>query len=250
MDDQRKLVVANWKMNGSLSSNEQLLKALRFSSSFSNEQVIVCPPSPYLFQVSQIRKSGDVRFSVGAQDVSAYSHGAYTGDVSASMLQDFEVSHVIVGHSERRALQHETSTLVAAKFDRCLEIGLTPIVCIGETLDQRESDETNSILRAQLIPVLEMANRYTDASFLIAYEPVWAIGTGRTALPDQVAEVHAFIRETLVGFSRTKVLYGGSVKPENAVVLASIDGVDGFLVGGASLQAGAFSEIVDITLSL
>ncbi len=239
----RSLVVANWKMNGSLSDNRQLLEAfLERWQGIHQVEVGICPSSVYLLQVSQLLSPSNVE--LGAQDVSQADSGAYTGENSAAMLADVGCRFAIVGHSERREYHAETDELVAQKFLAAQAKGLTPILCIGETLAQREADETLLVIGEQLKVVVDKVGRDALAKAVIAYEPVWAIGTGLTASPEQAQEVHAFIREQLGDTgAAVRVLYGGSVKAANASELFSQPDIDGALVGGASLKCDEFYSI-------
>lgn len=239
-----KLVVGNWKMHGSLAVNRELLRGVVAGvSSVGGADVAVCVPFPYLAQAQQMLAATPVRW--GAQNLSEHAAGAFTGEVSAAMLADFGCRFVIVGHSERRALYGESDAVVAAKFVAAQAAGLTPILCVGETLAQREAGETLQVVQRQLEAVLAVA---TLESAVVAYEPVWAIGTGRTATPDEAQEVHAAIRARVAACdaalaSRLPVLYGGSVKAQNAGKLFAQADIDGGLVGGASLVADEFLAI-------
>jgi len=239
----RSLVVANWKMNGSLAANRQLLEAF-FSrwQGVHQAEVAVCPPSVYLAQVGQLLSSSNVE--LGAQDVSSHDSGAFTGESSALMLAELNCKFVLVGHSERREYHAETNKLIAEKFVAAQAQGLTPILCVGETLEQRDADETLLTIGEQLKAVIDIAGRDAMTRAVVAYEPVWAIGTGLTATPLQAQEVHQYIREQL-GYAgeAVRVLYGGSVKPNNAAELFSQADIDGALVGGASLSAEDFYSI-------
>ena len=244
----RKLIAANWKMNGSLAANRALLDALRagLGSEAPNSTVCtvaLCVPAPYLAQ-AQAALAGSA-MQLGAQDVSAHEAGAYTGEVSAAMLVDFAVRYCIVGHSERRQYHGETDAAVAAKAARLLAAGLTPIVCVGETLAQREAGETEAVVRAQLGAVTDALGARTG-EIAVAYEPVWAIGTGRTATPEQARAVHAALHEQLqrAGAASVPVLYGGSMNAQNARELLAQPGIDGGLIGGASLKAADFLQII------
>jgi triosephosphate isomerase len=239
----RRLVLGNWKMNGSLAANARLLADVRAGAAQAGQcEIGVCVPFPYLAQAAQALDGGPV--SWGAQDVSAHASGAYTGEVSAAMLTDFRCRWVLVGHSERRAMHGETDQLVAEKARAALAAGLTPVACVGETLEQRESGQTLAVIERQLAPLLALG-RDDVARMVLAYEPVWAIGTGRTASPEQAQEVHAAIRQALVdlGAPDVRVLYGGSVKAANAASLFAMPDIDGGLVGGASLAADEFLRI-------
>ncbi len=241
----RKMVAGNWKMHGSLSTNKALLDAL-VDAPVPACDVVVCVPSPYLAQAQSVLSGRPI--SLGAQDCSAHDQGAYTGEVSVGMLRDFACGYVIVGHSERRAYHAESDAVVAIKAQRALDAGIVPIVCVGETLEQRERGETEVVIGAQLDAVLQRLGHQLH-QIILAYEPVWAIGTGRTASPAQAQEVHAFIRQRAIrqhaGASHTRLLYGGSVKPDNAAELFAQPDIDGGMIGGASLKVADFLAILD-----
>jgi triosephosphate isomerase len=239
-----KLVVGNWKMNGSRAANASLLAGIVAGLDNANATCAVCVPAPYLQQCADTLAGGKLAW--GAQDVSVHASGAYTGEVAASMLLDFGCSYVIVGHSERRAYHGETDQVVAQKTLAALNAGLTPIVCVGETLEQREAGQTNVVVDRQLSAVLELLDVDAAARIVVAYEPVWAIGTGRTATPELAQEAHEFVKT----IADVPVLYGGSVKPENAGELLSMPAVDGALVGGASLEPDSFLAICQAAASL
>lgn len=242
-----KLVAGNWKMLGSLTENEALLTALRSGlAGAKSHDIAVCVPFPYLAQVERLL-AGD-RIAWGAQDVSEFSKGAYTGEVSASMLLGFGCRYVIVGHSERRSMHGEDSRLVARKMRAAQSAGITPIVCVGETLAERESGATETIVGSQLDAVIAELGIEALAKAVVAYEPVWAIGTGKTATPVQAQDVHAFVRAAVARRDRAiadgvLILYGGSVKANNARDLFAMPDIDGGLVGGASLDAKEFFAI-------
>ncbi|MGB5354674.1 MAG: triose-phosphate isomerase [Woeseia sp.] len=243
----RYLVAGNWKMHGSRAANAALVRGLRdgFGGSDSVE-MLVCPPFPYLADVAAELEGSQIR--VGAQNVSEHESGAFTGECSASMLSDVGCDYVLVGHSERRALMGETSAVVAAKFVAALSKGLRPILCVGETLEEREAGHTESVIDEQLDAVLQAAGVSTFADAVVAYEPVWAIGTGKTASPQQAEDVHAHIRARVAGHDRQvadqlQILYGGSVKGDNAEGLFAMADIDGGLIGGASLKAQDFLAI-------
>lgn len=244
----RKILVAgNWKMHGSRAANAALLRDLRSGFTASGTvDMLVCPPFPYLADaVAELEGSG---IAVGAQNVSEHEGGAYTGETAASMLSDIGCDYVIVGHSERRALMGESSDVVAAKFLAALSKGLRPILCVGETLEEREAGSTEAVVDEQLDAVLNAAGVSTFAEAVVAYEPVWAIGTGKTASPQQAEDVHAHIRARIAGHDReiadrVQILYGGSVKGDNAAGLFAMADIDGGLVGGASLKADDFLAI-------
>lgn len=239
----KRLVMGNWKMNGSLAGNDMLLAGLRASSVGADGcDIAVCVPYPYLAQVGQALQGSAV--SYGAQDLSQHQAGAYTGDVSAAMLADLGCQWVLVGHSERRTHHGETDQLVADKAQAALAAGITPVVCIGETLAEQEAGHTLGVVARQLAPVLALGQQAVT-SMVFAYEPVWAIGTGRTATPDQAQAVHHAVRASLagVGAGQARILYGGSVNATNAASLFSMPDIDGALVGGASLVASEFLHI-------
>lgn len=238
----RRTVVGNWKMHGGLAANAALLAALRARLSQAPCEVGVCVPFPYLAQAREALQGSAVAW--GAQDASAHPRGAYTGEVSATMIAEFGARWAIVGHSERRSLHGESSATVAAKAQAVIAAGLTPIVCVGETLEEREAGRTEAVVAAQLDACIERLGAPALAAAVIAYEPVWAIGTGRSATAEQAQAVHAYIRERLgeSGAAAT-VLYGGSVKPANARELFAMPDIDGGLIGGASLSVEEFEPI-------
>jgi triosephosphate isomerase len=253
MTSRRKpLVLGNWKMHGSIDMAERLLAALaRGAAECSGVGLGVCPPYPYLgLAAARLARSA---VGWGAQDLSAHVQGAYTGEVSGSMLKDLGCTWVLVGHSERRSLHGESDDAVAAKVERALEVGITPVICVGESLSERQSNATEAVVARQIdavLPVLTRAERAGDTpcTVVVAYEPVWAIGTGLTATPEQAQQVHAFIRNRLSAgglgsAARLPILYGGSVKPGNAAELFTQPDVDGGLIGGASLVADDFLSI-------
>lgn len=241
-------------MNGSLAENAALLDGiLAWSGGTESVEMLVCPPFPYLESVAgRLAGSG---IMLGAQNVSEHAAGAYTGETAASMLVDIGCSHVLVGHSERRTLLAESSQQVAAKFAAAQAAGLVPVLCIGETLAEREAGKTNAVIDEQLNAVLETQGAGAFAEAIIAYEPVWAIGTGKTASPEQAQDVHQHIRDNLragdaVIADRVQILYGGSVKGGNAAGLFNKPDIDGGLVGGASLKASDFIAIADAAATL
>lgn len=244
----RKLVAGNWKMNGSLAGNASLMAALADGLvSFNGADVAVCVPAPYLSQVGGLvaNVSG---IALGAQTLNENAAGAFTGEVSAAMLKDFACRYVIVGHSERRALYGETNAQVAAKFVAAAAAGLAPIACVGETWPERQAGATEAVVGAQLDALLDIATDTHWAAAVVAYEPVWAIGTGKTASPEEAQAVHAFIRARIAArhptiASSLRILYGGSVGPANAAGLFGCADIDGGLVGGASLKATDFVSI-------
>lgn len=242
------LIAGNWKMNGSLGESRRLVEALRNGvAAGAPATMLLCPPYVYLPAVGAWLQGSPI--ALGAQDVADKpGRGAYTGEVSGQMLRDVGCSHVIVGHSERRALYGETDAVVATKFKAAQAAGLLPIVCVGETLEQREAGQTRSVISGQVAAVVDSAGVQAFAKAVVAYEPVWAIGTGRTATPEQAQEVHAFIRAMVAARDATiaaglSILYGGSVKGANARSLFAMADIDGGLVGGASLAAAEFLEI-------
>ena len=240
----RKLIAGNWKMNGSLAANEALLDALLQGVGAPNCDVAVCVPAPYLAQV-QAKVAGSP-IALGAQDVSAQPQGAFTGEQSAAMLNEFGVRYAIVGHSERRQYHGESDEVVAAKTAAALARGITPIVCVGETLAEREAGRTEEVVKRQLAAVIHV-NGHCISEIVVAYEPVWAIGTGRTASPEQAQAVHRVLRAQLHAATgrgeAMKILYGGSVKADNAAALFAQPDIDGGLIGGASLKAADFIAI-------
>ncbi len=243
----RKLVAGNWKMHGTLSQNGALLDALNAGmAQLSRVECAVCVPFPYLHQVQQKLSATSIKW--GAQDVHQLEKGAYTGEVSAPMLHDFGCRYVIVGHSERRSIYGESSALVAEKFVAAQKAGMLPILCVGETLEQRESGATETVVAEQLDAVIKLAGVQSLRNAVLAYEPVWAIGTGKTATPEQAQAVHAFIRGRIAAqdgqvAQGVRILYGGSVKASNAGELFAMADIDGGLIGGASLIAEDFLAI-------
>ena len=243
----RKLVVGNWKMHGSVERVGALLDGIKLASEVSGmADVAVCPPFIYLQQA--ITELAGTAVSVGAQNLSQYDEGAYTGEISGSMLADMGCQYVIVGHSERRSLFAETDACVAGKFLAAQRLGLTPILCLGENLEQRQSGDALMFVAKQLEAVIDVVGIQAFANSVVAYEPIWAIGTGMTASPEQAQEVHAHLREVVAGqdiviAEGLQVLYGGSVNAGNAVELFEQEDIDGALVGGASLKVEDFSVI-------
>ena len=242
----RKIVAGNWKLHGSRDFATGLVTELVAGLPLEGVELVVLPPLPYLGDLIEDFEGHAIAF--GAQDVSSNEKGAYTGEVSAAMLVDVGARYGLVGHSERRQYHAESSDLVAAKFQAAKHAGLIPILCVGETLEQREAGRTEAVIAAQLEPVLDLVGVEAFAGAVVAYEPVWAIGTGRTASPEQAQAVHAFIRGVVKGrdariADSLPLLYGGSVKPDNAAELFAQADVDGGLVGGASLVAGDFLAI-------
>ena len=241
----RQLIAGNWKMNGSFAANEVLLRVLAAGMGGATCQVAVCVPAPYLAQVQGLVVGTGIE--LGAQDVSQHEAGAYTGEVSANMLRDLATRYCLVGHSERRQYHGETDAMVAAKAQRALAAGITPIVCVGETLAEREAGRTEEVVKRQLAAVIH-TNGHCISEIVVAYEPVWAIGTGKTASPQEAQQVHAVLRGQLRAATeqadRMLILYGGSMNAANAAQLLSQEDIDGGLVGGASLKAADFLSIV------
>jgi triosephosphate isomerase len=245
----RKLVAGNWKMHGSLAGNEALLREIVGAVGHKDDgaECVVCVPFPYLAQVRELLRGTTIAW--GAQNLSQHAQGAYTGEVSAAMLRDFQCRYVIVGHSERRTYYGDTDELVAAKYAAALAAGLVPIVCVGETLAEREAGIMSQVVTRQLDAVIASQGVGALEKAVLAYEPVWAIGTGKTASPAQAQEVHALIRARVAAQSAevaagVRILYGGSVKPQNASELFSMADIDGGLIGGAALVAADFLGIV------
>ena len=242
-----RLVAGNWKSNGNLASNQRLLNQLRDEASrLQNVECAVCAPYPYLFQTQRSLTGSAIVW--GGQDVSQFSAGAFTGAVTAGMLTEFGCRYVIVGHSERRSIFGEDDAIVAAKFEAALAGGLTPILCVGETLQEREANITESVIGRQLTAIIAKMGAAVLEKAVIAYEPVWAIGTGKTATPEQAQAVHAYIRSTVAAHDAAiadgvRILYGGSVKAANAAQLFTMRDIDGGLIGGASLVAEEFLAI-------
>ncbi len=242
----RKIVAGNWKLHGSRAFATALVAELATGLPLAGVEVVVLPPMPYLGDLIEDFERHDIAF--GSQDVSSNEKGAYTGEVSAAMLVDVGARYGLVGHSERRQYHSESSELVARKFRAARNAGLIPILCVGETLEQWEAGQTEAVIASQLAPVLDLVGIEAFQDAVVAYEPVWAIGTGRTASPQQAQDVHGFIRGVLkAGDARIgdslPLLYGGSVKPDNAAELFAQPDVDGGLVGGASLVAADFLAI-------
>lgn len=243
----RKLVVANWKMHGSLASNQQLLEAyIQTLKSLENVDVVVCVPYPYLAQAQSLLASSFIAW--GAQNVSKDTLGAYTGEVSALMLRDFGAKYVIIGHSERATAYCESDENVATKFMQAKAHGLTPILCVGETLIEREAGMMEMVVAKQLDTIIQMYGAALFANAVIAYEPIWAIGSGLAATPDQAQSMHEFIRNRIASHDEDaanslKILYGGSVNPQNAVQLFVTQNINGGLIGRCSLNAQEFEGI-------
>jgi triosephosphate isomerase len=241
----KKLIVGNWKMNGSLAANEALIKGLLAGINKASCGIAVCVPSVYLAPCQALLKGSAI--DLGVQDVSQHEAGAFTGEISVAMLKEFGVRYAIVGHSERRQYHGETDAVVAAKAQRALQGGVTPIVCVGETLAEREAGKTEEVVKRQLAAVIHL-NGHCISEIVVAYEPVWAIGTGKTASPEQAQAVHAVLRAQLKAASpqaqRISLLYGGSMNAANAAQLLAQGDIDGGLVGGASLKAPDFLTII------
>ncbi len=241
----KKLIAGNWKMNGSLAANQALLKGILSGLKDPGCDIAVCVPAPYFAQCQALLATSPVE--LGAQDMSQHEVGAYTGEVSVAMLKDFGVRYAIVGHSERRQYHGETDAVVAAKAQRALANGVTPIVCVGETLAEREAGKTEEVVKRQLAAVIHL-NGHCISEIVVAYEPVWAIGTGKTATPEQAQAVHAVLRAQLKAATpqaeRINILYGGSMNAANAEQLLAQPDIDGGLIGGASLKAPDFLTII------
>ena len=248
--NRRAIVAANWKMNGSLALVNSMVSELNNVTLNENVEVVVCPSFPYLaaFSLASANANLAEAFSVGAQNLNEHAKGAFTGEISTSMLQEVGVNYVILGHSERRSIYNESSSLVAHKVKTALDAGLKPILCIGESEDERVAEKTETVLAAQLQPVIDEIGieRFTDV--VIAYEPVWAIGTGKTASPEMAQATHQFIREFIAKVDenvavKLPLLYGGSVNATNCEELFAQADIDGGLIGGASLKADEFKVI-------
>lgn len=243
-----RLIVANWKLNGNWAFNEMMISELStglVGVQSDDHEIIICPPAIYLQQLNGLM--GDVPILLGGQDLSEQFFGAYTGEISGQMLKELGCRYTLVGHSERRVRHHESNELVALKAKTALACGLVPIVCVGETLEERDSGRMKAVIQEQIQSVMNCLNEYIP-EVVIAYEPIWAIGTGQTAKVEQVQEVHEFIRSVLHEFSelgaqKISVIYGGSVKAENAATLLKMPDIDGLLVGGASLMSSEFLAI-------
>ncbi|MGI9221295.1 MAG: triose-phosphate isomerase [Woeseiaceae bacterium] len=248
------LVAGNWKMNGDTAGNSELLAGIVAGMPDSDRvKLMVCPPFPYL--ESSARVIAGSSLSLGAQTVSEHDSGAFTGEIAAAMLRDLGCKYVLVGHSERRSLYGESSEDVAAKFKAASDSGLIPVLCVGETLDEREADATEKVIAEQLQAVLDLVGVTGLGSAVVAYEPVWAIGTGMTASPEQAQDVHKFIRQMIAENDASiaeelLILYGGSVKGDNAAGLFSMSDIDGGLIGGASLKTDDFLAIANAAASI
>lgn len=241
----KKLIAGNWKMNGSLEANEALLRGIAEGLEQPACAVAVAVPAVYLAQVQGLLRGSAVQLA--AQDVSAHDVGAYTGEISATMLRDFGVRYTLVGHSERRQYHGETDAVVAVKAQKALNAGITPIVCVGEMLAQREAGETEAVVRRQLAAVIHQVGPCVS-EIVVAYEPVWAIGTGKTATPEQAQQVHAVLRAQLAAATtqaaKVPVLYGGSMNASNAAELLAQPDIGGGLIGGAALKPQDFLKII------
>jgi len=245
----RTIVAGNWKMNASKESVNKLILGILSGMGEVSSEVLVCAPFPYLSQVENLVANSEVK--LGAQNLNINSSGAFTGEVSANMIKDFGAKHVIVGHSERRSLYGETSSLVAEKVKAALDSDLTPLLCVGESLEQREAGETEAVVAEQINAVIELVGIGAFRNIIIAYEPVWAIGTGKTASPEQAQAAHFFIRSLLREGNEniaqnTPILYGGSMNAGNAKELISCTDIDGGLIGGAALKAEDFLQICKV----
>jgi triosephosphate isomerase len=246
MTKHAKLIAGNWKMNGGLDVNETLVRALLQGLGNIECDVALCAPAPYFAQVQSLIAGS--KLALGAQDISAHPQGAFTGEQSAAMLKEFGVRYAIVGHSERRQYHGETDEVVAAKAAAALANGITPIICVGETLTQREAGQTEEVVKRQLAAVIHV-NGHCISEIVVAYEPVWAIGTGKTATPQQAQAVHAVLRAQLHHAASEhaagiRILYGGSMNAANAAELLAQADIDGGLIGGASLKASDFLQII------
>jgi triosephosphate isomerase (TIM) len=249
----RKLIAGNWKMNGSLAANQALIEAIVTGVGAPACDVAVCVPAPYLAQVHMLlgalaqQNAAPSAISLGAQDISMHASGAHTGEVSGAMLQEFGVRYCLVGHSERRQYHGETDQTVSLKTKAALACGITPIVCVGESLAEREAGKTEEVVKRQLAAVIH-DNGHCISEIVVAYEPVWAIGTGKTATPEMAQAVHAVLRAQIKAASthpdRVKILYGGSMNAQNAAELLAQPDIDGGLIGGASLKAPDFLKII------
>ncbi|WP_058554652.1 triose-phosphate isomerase [Thiohalocapsa sp. ML1] len=243
----RPFIAGNWKMNGSKAEAAELIRGIvAGAASMQKVEIAVCPPFPYLYVAEQMLAGTAIAW--GSQDVSREEAGAFTGQVSAAMLKDFGCRYAIVGHSERRQFNGETDAIIARKYARAVAGGVTPILCVGETLDERESGKTEEVVARHIDAVLDLGGAEAYAVGVVAYEPVWAIGTGVTATPEQAQEVHAFLRERIAAKNKAvaeglRILYGGSMKPGNAVELIGQADIDGGLIGGAALKASDFLAI-------
>ena len=242
----RSLVVGNWKMNGTRASSESLANGIVAGLGSDHADIAVCAPYVYLPYIAEVVKG--TALALGSQNVADQASGAYTGEISASMLKEIGVTYALVGHSERRSYYGDTDATVAARFKQAQEQGIIPILCVGETLEEREQDKTFSVINEQLDAVIDLVGIAAFDAAVIAYEPVWAIGTGKTATDEQAQEVHYYIRQYIAAKDQTiadkiQILYGGSAKPDNAKGLFAMPDIDGGLIGGASLDAESFLKI-------
>ncbi|WP_432741425.1 triose-phosphate isomerase [Methylobacter sp. G7] len=242
----RSLVVGNWKMNGTLASAELLVNGIIAGLGENGADIAICVPYVHIPKVSELVKSTSL--ALGAQNVGDKPSGAFTGEISAAMLSEFNCKYALVGHSERRSYYGDTNESVAARFCQAQEHNIIPVLCVGETLEQREQDQTFAVIDAQLDAVINLAGIAAFSAAVIAYEPVWAIGTGKTATDDQAQEVHRYIRQSIAAkdqaiADKIQILYGGSAKPDNAKGLFAMPDIDGGLIGGASLDAESFLKI-------
>ena len=242
----RSLVVGNWKMNGTRASSESLAKGIVAGLGSDHADIAVCAPYVYLPYIAEVVKG--TALALGSQNVADQASGAYTGEISATMLKEIGVTYALVGHSERRSYYGDTDASVAARFKQAQEQGIIPILCVGETLEEREQDKTFSVINKQLDAVIDLVGIASFDAAVIAYEPVWAIGTGKTATDEQAQEVHYYIRQYIAAkdqviADKIQILYGGSAKPDNAKGLFAMPDIDGGLIGGASLDAESFLKI-------
>jgi len=253
------MVVGNWKMNGNVQLAHQLVEQVSNHVDTISSEIVICPPTVFIESVSKILtqsslSNSELKFSVGAQNASQYEKGAHTGEISVEMLKDSGCDYIIIGHSERRQMYGDTDLIVANKFSAIQKQGLIPIFCVGEQLEAREANKTFNVIAEQLEVVIQKNGIESFANAIIAYEPVWAIGTGKSATPEQAQEVHEFIRESLSKYSaviaeKVRILYGGSVTPVNAAEIFAQPDVDGGLIGGASLKPADFISLCNIQVS-
>jgi triosephosphate isomerase len=247
------LVIANWKMNGCAADNEWLIEnILVLFNEVDNGELVISPPSPYLVQIAELLSRSQIKLA--AQNMSAFNLGAHTGEVSSAMLNDFGCEYVLLGHSERRIIYHENNHLIALKFAAACSAGITPVLCVGETLKQYQCNETLAVILTQIDAVLAEVGIQAFDKAVIAYEPVWAIGTGETATPEQAQHIHLQIRTQLAKHdvniaNKIAIIYGGSLNTKNAQALFSQNDIDGGLVGGASLEAEAFIQIYQAAIN-
>ncbi len=245
----KRFVAGNWKMNGSLSENERLIAGIKEQLKEPTAEVVIFPPTLYIPQVTALVAGSGIK--VGAQNIAAYQSGAYTGEVSGAMLKESGCEYVLVGHSERRELFGESDEVVATKFERALAEGLMPVLCLGESAKEREAGETEAVIRRQLTSVIEQVGIDAFKDAVIAYEPIWAIGTGKSASPEDANNAHKILRCTIEKYSDKispliRIVYGGSVNGDSAPTLFNEEEVDGALIGGASLKAEEFSAIAQL----